>query len=192
MRNTIAEAFEDWVRNFLPKMQFVIVAQTKIRPCNQSPRWIAHKRDEMSQVLESTMKSVSLNLYPNDPKLPFRNQFEYRPYIFTTVEGLSPNLTQEKTMHFNILIGNLPSDFTKQKLEFYFLREWTETHCQPDDVWIRTVDELVQTSPNRTHTPIQVISRYIQKDAYANKSNAWSTEGTFDTKNLWLPHEALR
>jgi hypothetical protein len=191
MSNLIAEAFDDWLGKFLPKMQFVIVAQTKIRPCNQSQRWIAHKREEMSQVLENTMKSVSLNLYPNDPKLPFRKRFEYRPYTFTTVEGLSPNMTQEKTMHFNMLVGNLPEDFTKQKLSFFFLRDWVGRYRQSDDVWIHTVDELVQSSANRTHMPIQVIGRYFLKDAYDNKSNACSTEGTFDTNNLWLPHEAL-
>ncbi len=191
MSNLIAEAFDNWVEDFLPKMQFVVIAHTQIRPCNQSPKWIAHKREEMSQVLENTMKSVSLNLYPNDPKLPFRKRFEYRPYTFTTVEGLNPNLTQEKTIHFNILLGNLPEDFTKQKLAFYFLRDWVGKYGQSNDVWFRTVDELVKTSENSTYTPIQVIRSYFTKDAHYQKSNACSTEGTFDTKNLWLPHEAL-
>lgn len=192
MRNYTADDFNDWVRPFLPKIQFAIIAHTKFRPCNQSLRKIGFKRHACSEILEETLKMVSLNLYPHDPKLPFRKRFDFRPLTFTTVEGLSPNLTHEKTMHFNILIGNLPEDFTKQKLMFYFSKSWVEEFGQSDDIWICSVDELIKADECSTDTPIQVLSRYIQKDAYENKSNAWSTEGTFDEKNIWLPHEALR
>ena len=192
MRTSTADDFNDWVRPFLPKIQFAMVAHTRFRPCNQSLRKIGFRRNACSEILEETLKAVSLNMYPNDPKLPFRRRIQYRPLTFTTVEGLSPNLTIDKTMHFNILIGNLPSDFTKQKLMFHFMKSWVGKFGQSDDIWIRSADELIKTDENSTDTPIQVVSRYFQKEAYENKSNAWSTEGTFDTRNIWLPHEALR
>jgi len=192
MRNYSADDFNDWVRPFLPKIQFSIVAHTNFRPCNQTLRKIEFRRNTCSEILEKTLKTVSLNLYPSDRKLPFRKRFEYRPYTFTTIEGLNQNLTQEKTMHFNILIGNLPVDFTVQKLMFHFSENWVRKFGQSDDIWIRSVDELVKKDESSTDTPIQVVTRYFQKDAYENKTNAWSTEGTFDTRNIWLPHEALR
>jgi len=75
---------------------------------------------------------------------------------------------------------------------FHFSENWVRKFGQSDDIWIRSVDELVKKDESSTDTPIQVVTRYFQKDAYENKTNAWSTEGTFDTRNIWLPHEALR
>jgi hypothetical protein len=138
------------------------------------------------------MKLVSQRLYKDDPKLPFRKQREFRPLTFTTVEGLSPNLTREKTMHFNILIGNLPEHFTKQMLMFHFMKNWVGRFDQSEDIWIKSVDELVQESDSSTDSPIQVVGRYILKDAFNNKSNAWSTDGTLDIQNTWLPHDATK
>ena len=189
MRDYTARDLYDWVNPYLHKMQYVMVIHSDFRPHNKYMRKINAERQIRSEYLEDAFKHVSLNLYPNDPKLPFRNRHLFAPIRFTTVEHLSPDLPQEKTLHFNVLIGNIPETMSKDRLEEIFLQSWFKVHRQSEDIWVEKVTELEQRKVDEL--PINSFTNYILKDAYSDKAKAWGTDGVLDLKNFWLPPDAL-
>ena len=189
MDNYTARDLYDWVNTFLHKMQYVMVIHSDFRPHNKYIGRIIAERKRRSIFLEDALKHVSKHLYPNDPKLPFRNRYLFAPIRFTTVENLNPNLTQEQTLHFNVLIGNIPETMNKDQLTEVFLESWVKNHRQSKDIWVKEVAELDQKKVDQL--PINSFTNYILKDAYNDKTKAWGTDGVLDDKNIWLPPDAL-
>ena len=98
--------------------------------------------------------------------------------------------SQDDTMHFNVMLGNLPNEYTKEKLKEVFLESWYKKFKQSKNVWVYSVDDLVKMNEG-TNSPISAFSRYSLKDAYADKSKAHKVEGTWDVLNTWLPSSKL-
>ena len=109
---------------------------------------------------------------------------------FSTVEFNSPNVRSCDTMHFNVMLGNLPKEYTKEKLKEVFLETWNKKFKQSKDVWVHSVEDLVNMNES-TDLPLSAFNRYILKDAYDDKSKAWKVEGTWDVLNTWLPSSKL-
>lgn len=189
MRNYTAQDLYEWVNPYLHKMQYAMVIHTNFRPHNNFIGTINAQRQKRSEFLEDALKHVSKHLYPSDPKLPFRNRYMFAPIRFTTVENTSPDLTQEQTLHFNVLIGNIPQTMNKDKLTEIFLQSWVTVNRQSKDVWVKHVSELEQTIENEV--PIRTFTKYILKDAFSDKTKAWGTDGVLDQKNTWLPSDVL-
>lgn len=190
MRNYEAPDIRAMVAPFLPKFQYLLVIQSNFHPKDKSQRTIEAQQFKRSVYLEESLKAVSKTLYKDDPMLPFKNRFRFSPYRFSTVEGIDPSLSEEKTLHFNVLIGNLPSNYLKEEFLATLLKAWNGKFKQQKDIWIRTPQELVDLHGG-VDTPIGVFNRYILKDAYKDKSKAWKVDGVWDVRNTWLPHEAI-
>lgn len=190
MRNYDAHDIQAMVEPFLPKFQYLLVIHSNFRPKDKSQKTIEFQQLKRSAYLEESLKDVSKSLFKSDPMLPFKNRYKYAPYRFTTVEGVDPLLSQEKTLHFNMLIGNLPIHYSKEELLATLLKTWNGRFKQQKDIWIRTPQDLVDLHGG-VDTPISVFNRYILKDAYKEKSNAWKVDGVWDVRNTWLPHEAI-
>ena len=126
-----------------------MVIHSDFRPHNKYIGKINAERKKRSIFLEDALKHVSKHLYPNDPKLPFRNRYLFAPIRFTTVENLNPNLTQEQTLHFNVLFGNIPETMNKDQLTEVFLESWVKHHRQSKDIWVKEVAELDQKKVNK-------------------------------------------
>ena len=189
MNNYTAQDLYEWVNPYLYKMQYVMVIHTNFRPHDNYLGTINAQRQRRSEFLESALKNVSRHLYKDDPKLPFRNRHLFAPIRFATVENTSPDLTQEQTLHFNVLIGRIPETMTKDQMTEIFLQSWVNVHRQSKDVWVKHVSELEQTIENEA--PIRTFTKYMLKDAYRDKTKAWGTYGVLDQKNTWLPPDAL-
>ena len=189
MRNYTARDLYNWVDPFLHKMQYVMVIHSDFRPYNKYIGRINAERVKRSAFLEDALKHVSRHLYPDDPKLPFRDPYFYAPLRFTTVENLSPNLPRKQTLHFNVLIGRIPETMSKDQLTEIFLQSWVKIHKQSKDIWVKEVAELEQKKVDEL--PINSFTNYILKDAYSDKTKAWGTDGVLDEKNVWLPPDAL-
>lgn len=189
MKNYTAQDLYEWVNPYLHNMQYAMVIHTNFRPHNNYLGTIESQRQRRSEFLESALKHVSRNLYKDDPKLPFKNRYLFAPIRFTTVENTSPDLTQKQTLHFNVLIGNIPRTMSKDQMTEIFLDSWVKTHRQSNDIWVKHVSELDQTIENEA--PIRTFTRYMLKDAYRDKTKAWGTNGVLDQKNTWLPLDAL-
>jgi hypothetical protein len=172
------------------QFQYLVVAHTNCYPKDKSLQTIFSQQVKRQDLLEKTLIEVSKTLYPNEPFLPRDFRDEYGMLQFSTVEFNSPNVRSCDTMHFNVMLGNLPKGYTKEKLKEVFLETWNKKFKQSKDVWVHSVEDLVNMNES-TNLPISAFNRYILKDAYHDKSKAWKVEGTWDVLNTWLPSSKL-
>jgi hypothetical protein len=186
MRNYNAHDIQNWVQGYIEDFQYLIVAHTTYRPKNKSFLGIEKALRTNSSKLEDSLKYVSRNLYENDPYLPFKNREKFGLHLFTTSEFIDPNVRDQDTMHFNVMIGNVPSSYTQEMLKEDFLHAWKKEHRQSSNVWVYNTQELVDLHGGED-TPTSVFNRYILKDAYKDKSKAWKVDSTWNVQNLWLP-----
>lgn len=190
MTNYTAEDINNWVSNYYEQFQFLVVAHTNCYPKGKSLQTIFSQQTKRQEMLGKTLFEVSKTLYKNEPFLPRDYRDEYGMLQFSTVEFNSPNVRDGDTMHFNVMLGNLPKDYSKEQLKEVFLGTWNKKLKQSKDVWVYSVEDLVSMNEG-TDSPISAFSRYSLKDAYADKSKAWKVEGTWDVLNTWLPSSKL-
>lgn len=190
MRNYGAENIAEWIGKYHSYFQFVLVAHTNLRPKDLPQVVIDTEQRKRSEYLGKSLYQVSKTLYEDKPYLPMNKREEFGLIQFSTVEFNDPYVRECDTLHFNVMIGNVPNDYSKEKFLKNFLDQWKKVHHQSSDVWIKSVDEL-NTAEDRTYQPISAFNRYILKDAYKNKSNAWRVDGTWDVLNTWLPSKLL-
>ena len=190
MNNYTADDINEWVSNYFEQFQFLVVAHTNCYPKDKSLQTIFSQQVKRQEILEKTLIKVSKTLYPNEPFLPRYFRDEYGMLQFSTVEFNSPNVRKNDTMHFNIMLGNLPKEFSKEKLKEVFLYTWNKKYKQSSNVWVHTVEEMISKNES-ADLPIRAFSRYMMKDAFADKSKAWKVEGTWDVTNTWLPSSKL-
>ena len=190
MTNYTAEDINNWVSKYYEQFQFLVVAHTNCYPRDKSLQTIFSQQLKRQEFLEKTLIEVSKTLYKNEPFLPRDYREEYGMLQFSTVEFNSPLVRKDDTMHFNVMLGNLPKDYTKEELKEIFLKTWNKKYKQSKNVWVHSVDDLVNMNEG-TDSPISAFSRYSLKDAYADKSKAWKVEGTWDVLNTWLPSSKL-
>ena len=190
MTNYTEEDINNWVSKYYEQFQFLVVAHTNCYPKDKSLQTIFSQQIKRQEFLQKTLIEVSKTLYKNEPFLPRDYRDEYGMLQFSTVEFNSPNVREGETMHFNVMLGNLPKDYKKEQLKEVFLGTWNKKLKQSKDVWVYSVDDLVNMNEG-TDSPISAFSRYSLKDAYANKSKAWEVEGTWDVQNTWLPPSKL-
>ena len=168
MTNYTAEDINEWVSKYYDQFQFLVVAHTNCYPKDKSFQTIISQQLKRSEFLGKTLFEVSKS----------------------TVEFNTPFVREDDTMHFNVMLGNLPKEYTKEKLKEVFLESWNKKFKQSKDVWVFSVEDLVKINDG-TDSPISAFSRYSLKDAYADKSKAWKVEGTWDVLNTWLPSSKL-
>lgn len=190
MTNYTAEDINNWVSKYYEQFQFLVVAHTNCYPKDKSLQTIFSQQMKRQEFLEKSLIEVSKTLYKNEPFLPRDYRDEYGMLQFSTVEFNSPNVREGDTMHFNVMLGNLPKEYTKEKLKEVFLATWNKKYKQSKDVWVYSVEDLVNMKEG-TDSPISAFSGYILKDAYADESKAWKVEGTWDVLNTWLPSSKL-
>lgn len=189
MTNYTAEDINNWVSKYYEQFQFLVVAHTNCYPKDKSIQTIWTQQYKRQEMLQKSLLEVSKTLY-KEPHLPRDHREEYGMLQFSTVEFNSPNVRDSDTMHFNVMLGNLPKDYTKEQLKEVFLGTWNKKFKQSKDVWVYSVEDLVNMNEG-TDSPISAFSRYSLKDAYADKSKAWKVEGTWDVLNTWLPSSKL-
>ena len=190
MTNYTAEDINNWVSKYYEQFQFLVVAHTNCYPKDKSLQTIFSQQTKRQEMLGRTLFEVSKTLYKNEPFLPRDYRDEYGMLQFSTVEFNSPNVREGDTMHFNVMLGNLPKNYTKEQLKEEFLGTWNKKYKQSKDVWVYSVEDLVNMNEG-TDSPISAFSGYILKDAYTDKSKAWKVEGTWDVLNTWLPSSKL-
>jgi hypothetical protein len=190
MTNYTAHDINEWVSKYFDQFQYLVIAHTNCYPKDKSLQTIFSQQVKRQDLLEKTLIEVSKTLYPNEPFLPRDYRDEYGMLQFSTVEFNNPNVRSCDTMHFNVMLGNLPKEYTKEKLKEVFLETWNKKFKQSKDVWVHSVEDLVNMNES-TNLPISAFNRYILKDAYDDKSKAWKVEGTWDVLNTWLPSSKL-
>ena len=184
-----AHEVKKFANQYLEHYQFYLVAHSKFHPRGQAIGCINRHRNRLSEKMSKTLKELTFRLVPNFHNLSSKDKQLSRFLTFTTIEGLDTNDIQSMTIHFNILLGNLPSEVTKEIVEKEFLDIWAIQMKESDRFWIEDAHNLKHR--NGDEDPLRAVNGYIVKDGYKDKSKSWSCEGFWDVQNTFIPHDAL-
>lgn len=184
-----AHEIKKFSNQYLGHYQFYLVAHSKFHPKGQSSKCIDRHRNRLSNKLFKTLKELTFRIIPNFHSLSPKEKNLARLLTFTTIEGLDANDIQSMTTHFNIMLGNLPCEVTKEVLEKEFLDIWANEMKESDRFWIEYAENLEHR--NGDEDPLRAVNGYIVKDGYKDKSKSWSCEGFWDVQNTFIPHDAL-
>lgn len=169
---TVAD-IERFVCEHKNNFQFYIVAQTAFRPYNKTAQRIEQAHAETEKALRYSLNCFSSEINYGHASRAKRKPHTYRPSSFCTIECFNASALRDKTMHANILIGNLPKFLTAQHVQTLFRHCWTEKAKQADDVYVTSFDGSDR------------LIGYTLKEGTKGNVNCWSVENTF------IPRSAL-
>ena len=165
------------------KVTHNIVAHTQFRPCRHHQSKIDLMAEQAKKDLRYAMNCFSKSLYPNHTSLVKRKPHIYRPLSLVTIENIKETTDEQQTIHFNISLGNIPKHLCTTMIEIHFRHAWVCKAEQKNDIYV--------TDKNDYPDDIANWFGYIVKDANKSKQLAWTTNGTWDVGNCWIPSNAI-
>jgi len=182
MRNYTAFDIQRMFHAQKHNVSHVIVAHTKFHTYRKSARQVQLMAEEAKKGCRHALNCFAKLLYPNATNKPVRNPSMYRPLSLVTIEGLNANDTEHAlTIHFNISLGNLPGILTTEDIGKLFRHAWHDKAQLADDIAI--FDYYIKNEERWMG--------YSLKEAQQTQQLAWTTDGTWDVQNCWIPHAAL-
>ena len=161
----------------------VIVAQTKFRPYRKSKQAIDMMATEAKKDLRHALNCFAKQLYPNQTNLVIRKPHQYRPLTLVTIENIRETTDEQQTIHFNISLGNLPKRLCTTMIDIHFRHAWHIKAHQQNDIYTQAVADY-PSNPRKWFS-------YSIKDANKDSKLAWTTNGTWDVENCWIPQAAI-
>ena len=129
----------DWLNDWRFIMTHYIVAHTRIHAAGTKVRGRERIKTQTQNNLRYTMNRVTRDIVGNN--ICKRNPHTLAPAIIATIEGNRESILESKTVHVNMLIGNLPPNKRDpMKLLETFKYNWHLKCGQSDDVWIEQFD----------------------------------------------------
>jgi hypothetical protein len=165
------------------KITHVVVAQTKFRPCRKSQAAIDAMATQAKKDLRHALNCFAKQLYPNHSNLVTRKPHVYRPLSLVTIENIKETTDPQQTIHFNITLGNLPKHLCTTMIDIHFRHVWHLKAHQQNDIYTEAVADYPGT--------IQRWLGYTLKDTKKDSKLAWTTNGTWDVENCWIPQAAI-
>jgi hypothetical protein len=159
------------------------VLHTKLRANGCSSKKIEHMLEEVRNSLRLALNIFERQIYEGKTNLPRRKPFLYKTLRFVTVEGATDSYDKEKTIHINLMLGNLPEHITTTHVLIYLHQAWTIQCKQGSDIF---VEKLEDNSEDKAR-----VANYSVKEGRASRERVWSTHGIWDVNNCWIPHEAF-
>lgn len=161
----------------------VIVAQTKFRPYRKAKQAIDAMATEAKKDLRHALNCFAKQLYPNQTNLVIRKPHQYRPLTLVTIENIRETTDEQQTIHFNISVGNLPKHLCTTMIDIHFRHAWHIKTHQQNDIYTQAVADY-PSNPRKWFS-------YSIKDANKDSKLAWTTNGTWDVENCWIPQAAI-
>jgi hypothetical protein len=181
--NYTAKDIEEFFEKYNAYATHAVIAHTKIHTFGKSDRAINMAAAQAKRDLRHALNVFNKCLYPKHTSLPKRKPFLYRPLCFVTIEGAKQTTDPAQTIHFNITLGNIPKQFSTTMLEIIFRYAWHVRAGQSNDLYFDALSEYAGDS--------RMWHGYILKEARQDTNKAWSTDGTWDVENSWIPHQAI-
>ena len=178
--NYTAKDIESFFKQHQNKVSHVIVAHTHFRPFNSTPIKIEHMTHEAKKSLTYALNCFSKSIHKNYTNKPIRYPHKFRPLSLTTIENIKTTTDNKQTIHFNICLGNIPKHLTTTEIEIHFRYAWVKKAQQNNDIYCDAIAEYPCDSQNWFG--------YIIKEANRDRQLAWSTNGTWDVLNTWIPN----
>lgn len=181
MRNYTALDIQDMFDAQKGNVSHVVVAHTQFHTYRKSARQVQLMAEEARKSCRHALNCFAKLLYPVATNKPVRNPHVYRPLSLVTVEGLHQNDTETAlTIHFNISLGNLPGILTTHDIGTLFRHAWHDKAQLADDIAI--FDYYIKNEERWMG--------YSLKEAQQTRKLAWTTDGTWDVLNCWIPEHA--
>ena len=180
-----AQAIEQFLKQFGDKVTHYVVAHTNI--------WSNDRIDKKYESLYSFDKAMKRKVeqaqiactrfrsHLNDA-LYGRNAVKRkpqlcRPLLIATLEGSLLRTNEQKTLHYNFLIGNLPDSYSDEQFESVFRDCWINKAEQRDDICFRNVRHDASAAT--------AYIGYSLKEMQAGNAEAW------DVLNTQIPYKAF-
>jgi hypothetical protein len=175
MKRYRAEDIEEFVEQHKWMMKYYIVAHTNFRPANQSAAAIQNAMYRAERDLKYALNCFSSEVNYGHSSRAKRKQDLYRPASFATLECIDAAAVRSRTLHINLLIGNIPSVLTKSDVEALFKYCWIDKAKQADDM------EVAHFDGNR-----RLIGYTLKESQQAN-----DIDGVWSVMNTHLPQSPV-
>ena len=181
--NYTAKDIAKFFNSYHKHVTHAVVAHTNIHTVGMSDMVIQRAAEQAKKDMRYALNCFSKFLYPHHTSLPMRKPDLYRPLCFVTIEGAKQTNDPAQTIHFNISLGNMPKQFDTTKLEICFRHAWHVKAGQSNDLYFDAFSEYAGNSC--------MWHGYTLKEARQDTRKAWTTNGTWDVENCWIPHKAI-
>jgi hypothetical protein len=135
-----ASDIEEMVSEHLWMFQYYLVAQTEFHPFNKSEAAIERAVYGAERDLNYVLNCLASEVNAGHVSRAKRKPHIYRPASFASVECTDAAALRHKTLHFNLLLGNLPAILTASDIKAIFRHYWVGRAGQADDVSIQAFD----------------------------------------------------
>jgi hypothetical protein len=173
----------DFFGTYQKHITHTIVAHTNKHTIGLSDRAIDRASNDARKDLRYALNCFNKLLYPKHTNLPTRKPLLFKPLCFVTIEGARQTSDAAQTIHFNISFGNLPKSMSTTQIEICFRNAWHVKAGQSNDIFCEATNDYPSNSRRWFG--------YILKEAQQDTRKAWTTNGTWDVENCWIPHTAL-
>ena len=149
LQQQAANAQREWIASIARHCTHQLTLHTNLHTHNISPNTMQNKSTTAEAALRYFIPRLNRALTGNG----WRRKSAYKPIVIPSLEGTLNNYDRNRTLHWHILIGNLPQYCTTE-----LLRETAQT------IWLQ--HEAASTNINCTelwHAP--GYSNYIHKEA---------------------------
>lgn len=135
-----AKDIEQTVSEHLWMFDYYLVAHTHFRPFNKTQSAIESAVYEGERNLNYVLNCLASEVNAGHVSRAKRKRHIYRPASFATVECTDASALRNQTLHFNLLLGNLPALLTASDVQAIFRHYWVERAGQADDISIQAFD----------------------------------------------------
>ena len=162
-------------------LQYVVVAHTPYSCYSANERQIAELSQQAQAGCRHALNCFAKSLYKGSTNKSVRKPQLYRPLSLTTMEGARQTANRHLTIHYNIFLGNIPTQYIAGDIEALFRHAWHAKAGMSDDVKLYAITE---------QNCRQWIG-YTLKETGISRANITGTYTTWDVANSYIPHQAL-
>ena len=164
------------IRNFLDKhhehITHYVVAQSNYRAYQKDTKDIERMKFNIGKDLRHARNCFNKELYGNGAR---RKPALYQPLFIATLEGTKETANRQKSLHYNIYLGNLPKALTTEDIKTLWKYCWVEKAQQKNDIYISEIQANTQSH----------LLNYGTKEAQFGNTSCW------DFENTQIPYSAL-
>jgi len=164
------------IRIFLDKqakhITHYLVAQSHYFAYHKDAVSIERMTVNLRKDLTHARNCFNKELYGNGAR---RKPLLYQPLLIPTIEGTKEIANPQKSIHYNIYLGNLPKILTAEDIKTLWTYCWVDKAQQKNDIYI--TEPLANTQSHLLH--------YGTKEAQFGNLSCW------DFENTQIPYSAL-
>jgi len=167
-----AETIRDFLLNQQQHISHYVVAQSYYFAYKKDAKDIERMKFNLGKDLRHARNCFNKELYGNGAR---RKPLVYQPLLIPTLEGTREIANPQKSLHYNIYLGNIPKILTDDDIKTLWTYCWHTKANQSNDIYL-TKPELGTTAH---------LIKYGTKELQIGNTGCW------DFENTQIPYNAL-